>query len=283
MSVYKKLRKQDTFISDYQAKKTWTITGDLLTGNDIEILRGDITVSPQESYIDSVGGDRYPYQIYDSVRYAYYADLPESYDTLSGSRDLSLQSTSIYYPRETLGDTLTLISIPRSKVGINIVPGSLLISYSADNTIYDSGEGKVKQAYRNLSGHTVRHNVGDILYDRGLIIITDAALSDAIFAAYSEGDAPFVSISWKSNVLIHTYTAHCNTLPQEFNTTFNPSANSGSNGVLYNNVTGSAFTPFVTSIGLYNEAQELIAVAKPNRPIPKSQDIDMTFVVQIDL
>ena len=43
------------------------------------------------------------------------------------------------------------------------------------------------------------------------------------------------------------------------------------------------FKPYITTVGLYNEANELIAVAKANRPIPKSHNVDMTFVVKLDI
>ena len=49
------------------------------------------------------------------------------------------------------------------------------------------------------------------------------------------------------------------------------------------NLLGSEFKPYITTVGLYNEANELIAVAKTNRPIPKSHNVDMTFVVNLDI
>ena len=58
---------------------------------------------------------------------------------------------------------------------------------------------------------------------------------------------------------------------------------SGSDGKVADNVSGSYFKPYVTSIGLYNDAQELIAVAKLGQPVPKSKDTDMTFVVTLDM
>ena len=61
------------------------------------------------------------------------------------------------------------------------------------------------------------------------------------------------------------------------------SAISGSNGILQNNVTGSSFNPYITSVGLYNSSNELLAVAKTNRPIPKSDSIETTFVVKLDI
>jgi hypothetical protein len=67
------------------------------------------------------------------------------------------------------------------------------------------------------------------------------------------------------------------------NFTYNKTALTGSNGELASNVVGSDFTPYITTVGLYNDANELIAVAKTGRPIPKSQHSDMTFEIKIDI
>ena len=67
------------------------------------------------------------------------------------------------------------------------------------------------------------------------------------------------------------------------NFTYNPSAVTGSDGVVASNVTGSAFSPYITTVGLYNDANQLVAVAKTGRPVPKPVNTDMTLVVKIDL
>jgi len=54
-------------------------------------------------------------------------------------------------------------------------------------------------------------------------------------------------------------------------------------GILKNNVTGSAFQPYITTVGLYNDANELIAVGKMGQPVPKSANTEMTIVVKIDI
>ena len=54
------------------------------------------------------------------------------------------------------------------------------------------------------------------------------------------------------------------------------------NEVYYDFVTGSIFSPYVTQIGLYNEAYQLVAVGKLSRPIPISLQTDTTFVVNFD-
>lgn len=44
----------------------------------------------------------------------------------------------------------------------------------------------------------------------------------------------------------------------------------------------SEFTPYVTTVGLYNEANELLAIAKFEYPVKLSKHTDMTFVIRID-
>jgi hypothetical protein len=111
-----------------------------------------------------------------------------------------------------------------------------------------------------------------------------------------------LQLRWESSQPIFTHNYHCKVRDFEYNYTYNPSALSSSLGTTYdnnanlystsskvikgelnNNITGSEFTPYFTSVGLYNDANELIAVAKTSRPIPKSTNTDMTIIVKIDI
>jgi hypothetical protein len=47
--------------------------------------------------------------------------------------------------------------------------------------------------------------------------------------------------------------------------------------------TGSAFQPYVTTIGLYNNNNDLLMVAKLAKPIALSSDTDMIFIVKYDI
>ena len=47
-------------------------------------------------------------------------------------------------------------------------------------------------------------------------------------------------------------------------------------------VTHSLFSPYVTTVGLYNNEYELIAVGKLARPIKKSDKHATSFVVRLD-
>jgi hypothetical protein len=54
-------------------------------------------------------------------------------------------------------------------------------------------------------------------------------------------------------------------------------------GSLKNFTTGSDFYTYATSLGLYNDDNELIAIAKFGKPMLMSPDTDMTFVVKYDI
>jgi hypothetical protein len=69
----------------------------------------------------------------------------------------------------------------------------------------------------------------------------------------------------------------------EFNYTLNNSAIiSGSTGTYIDAVTGSDFKPYATTVGLYNDANELLVVGKLSTPYPIPSNTDMTFVVRWD-
>jgi hypothetical protein len=53
-------------------------------------------------------------------------------------------------------------------------------------------------------------------------------------------------------------------------------------GSLRDFATGSAFQPYATAIGLYNDDNELLMVAKLGKPMMISPDTDMTFIVKYD-
>ena len=105
-----------------------------------------------------------------------------------------------------------------------------------------------------------------------------------------------VTCSFSSSLTIYETQYKCTLRESEFNATLNPSAqtsgslitvNSSSfyqngDGTLANNVTGSYFSPYVTTVGLYDEAQNLLAVGKLAQPLPTSNTTDTTILINID-
>lgn len=143
--------------------------------------------------------------------------------------------------------------------------------------IVDDGEGRLVLADAAEDYTRPLRVVGDIIYNQGQILITDPEVA-RYYSTFSRHH-----LHWKSNQPIYTYNVYCRIKDSELNYTLNPSATTGSNGQLRPEVTGSEFTPYITTVGLYNDVNELIAVAKTNRPIPKSRDVETTFIIKLDL
>jgi hypothetical protein len=53
-------------------------------------------------------------------------------------------------------------------------------------------------------------------------------------------------------------------------------------GTLANNITGSSFHPYTTTIGLYNENNQLLVIGKLATPYPIPSNTDITFIVKWD-
>ena len=78
-------------------------------------------------------------------------------------------------------------------------------------------------------------------------------------------------------------TAHVK--ENEFNSTYNPSlrlTSSNAYSEIQNFATGSDFQPYATTLGLYNDDNELLMVAKFGQPVPISVETDMTFMIRYD-
>ena len=101
---------------------------------------------------------------------------------------------------------------------------------------------------------------------------------------------PF-QLSFKNEHIIYENEVRCVIKESEFNLSYNPTLVSGSyaSGSLKYFATGSIlpsgsyFTPYVTTLGLYNDNNELLVVAKFSKPMLISPDTDMTFVVKYDI
>lgn len=91
------------------------------------------------------------------------------------------------------------------------------------------------------------------------------------------------SISFMSSYRIYENQYKCTIRENEFTYTQNPTSTSGSGEYYYGFVTGSYFSPYVTTIGLYNDNKELLVVGKLSQPIPISHQTDTTFIVNFDI
>jgi len=91
-------------------------------------------------------------------------------------------------------------------------------------------------------------------------------------------------LTFQNEHIIYENEVSCTVRESEYNLSYNPTLVTGSyaSGSLRDFTTGSTFVPYVTTIGLYNDDNELLAVAKLAKPMIVSQNTDMTFIVKYD-
>jgi len=117
---------------------------------------------------------------------------------------------------------------------------------------------------------------GNVFYNLGLVVLTHPKLTNA----------KITQLGAKSTVSMKEVEIYCTVGPGEYTTTHNRSVhywNPTHNAMeIASRYTSSLFRPYITTIGLYNDHNELMAVAKLSTPIQTSKNTDTTFVVRFD-
>jgi hypothetical protein len=225
--------------------------------------------------------------------------------TPSDGRYFNYLQTTLSYPRyfpTASDDIIGIISIPSRLYGNLIQPNSFIF-IAPSGSLRDDGEGNILDTNGVI--------VGNIFYYQGLITITSAVGLGYGFVTYGNavyggpgGDnesiinyitASNVTCSFSSSLTIYETQYKCTIRENEFNFSQNPSLSSGSTSIsssagtfftpgqyLTNNVTGSYFSPYVTTVGLYDENQNLLAVGKLSQPLPVSPTTDTTILINLD-
>lgn len=230
---------------------------------------------------------------YKSVEQLYYQDYVSSSINLSASyADNWQQSTAAsgtfdddyrYFPTAS-NARVWIVSIPRSVYGQQIARKSFYMSGSTvdgiqvrDWQIIDDGNGNLVEVN---SGTVINQRVGNIFYAQGMAVITSQAPE---FGALMFDSAYNTRLDVTSELTIYQNEVRCLVNENDFNYTLNPSAiQSGTSGSYINAITGSDFDPYATTVGLYNDSNELLVVGKLSRPYRMPPNTDMTFIIRWD-
>lgn len=89
-------------------------------------------------------------------------------------------------------------------------------------------------------------------------------------------------LSFKNEHIVYENEIHCLVKESDFNLSYNPTLQTDASGSVKDFATGSIFTPYMTAIGLYNDDNDLLMVAKIAKPILISPHTDMVFVIKYD-
>lgn len=131
---------------------------------------------------------------------------------------------------------------------------------------------------RSVTGSCLQTNiVGNVFHDQGIVVISSP---NPIYNNLI--DVPF-SASYRSTVKLNELTTMIRVPAGQYNMSLNKSLLKDDHETYEPFVSSSIFSPYITSIGLYNSGGTLIAIAKLAQPIKKRNDVDLNFLIRIDL
>jgi hypothetical protein len=322
MAAYKTLNSQDIIVSPLELVKSFSYSGsdliepnvgidrylgskfatDLSTGYITPVSQSAIYFSAQQlyysNYISSSNGE---------VQIANTQSITPDGVTnglIPSNAYFNFEQTDLnslkFWP--TGSEHIGVMSVPKAMFGDYIQPNSIIID-TPSGSYYDDGEGRLRMVVDSDSSIVI----GNVIYEHGMIIYTGgtrkegtgqgAVYGSAIYGTSVYGGIPIdddfvdnfvettnITMSFSSSFTIYETQYKCTIGESEFNYTLNPTviSNTSNNGTVYDYVTGSYFSPYVTTVGLYNNDNELMAVGKLAQPLPTSRTTDTTILVNID-
>ncbi len=312
MGAFKQFTTKEVTITPFTADKGFTFSAGEITGSDvgINIFQGknvEYTSSANLStgYVNTSSFN----SIYNSVKQLYYTNFLSSSTgdlgvTASVLPGVTRQDDYYYGPTEAplyenylqssleqqrywptgSNEDITVLTIPTKLFGEKIMPNTFEYTYTGSSNpnglfLTDDGEGNI------ISGSEV---VGQIFYPHGIVVLTTQSVTNIAADILTLSSFNSQTFNFSSSYTIYENQFKCTILENEFGYSLNPTLLTSSvegalNTSYYPYTTGSFFTPYLTQVGLYNEANQLVAVGKLSFPVPISQYTDTTILVNFDI
>jgi len=283
--MIKEIPKSDIIVRPIKVFKEWT-----LDENDIFPIfgeNGDGTFIDPEYDSKSQGFTKKI--IHASIRSQFYTNSA----TASILTEVGLRKSYASTDERILEDNIAVFSVPQRYYGEGIKIGTVVLEDEQSLRIYtDDGNSNLIDSGSNIKGN--------IFYDRGLIVVAKDIVSGSVLSQFT--------LNFRSTKTIYENEIFLSVLENEFNVSQNPTAvdYDGSIGrIKLHNIrstinplkvggfadylysgsvdpTGSYLAPYITTIGLYDNELNMVAVAKLPQPIKSLPDYPINFIVRFD-
>jgi hypothetical protein len=296
--MLKEIPKSDVIVRPLKVYKEWT-----LDENDISpIFAENPSGTLIDLDVDEISNGFNKKVVYASIKSQFYNNPATASLLTEVGRRISYASTN----ERILEDDIAVFSIPQIYYGEGIKPGTVVLEdEQLGRTYTDDG-------YSNLKyGNQIK---GNIFYDRGLVVVAKDIVSGSVLSQFT--------LNFRSTKTIYENEIFISVLENEFNFSQNPSAVNETDGVVntyivqrpgsirpddlvsksfYNagtkiindefnyyedyvslDPTGSFLAPYITTIGLYDNELNMVAVAKLPQPIKSTPDYPINFIIRFD-
>lgn len=322
MSSFKRINPSDIYQNTLVSNKYWVFNYTTSSyDNNIQCYKGTNT-NGNFNLSGSKTNNVYEQLEYNKINQLFYHQYSNTYlnnNSLINSpyyiSASNLRNTSSYFNYDenplfnnyfpiNVNETIKSIYINKNKYGNKILPGSFIIS-SSDYYILDDGFGNLNDWKYVLSGSNINYImlsgsyeyvdynyiqeylsgsgtpifVGNIFYSFGSAIITNQYYQSS-FPMPSTGS---ITYSFKNEWNTYENYIYCKVKAEHFNLSYNPTLlkSGGADGEILDFATGS-FSPYATGVGLYNDNNELLAIAKLSQPLYISSELNTNIILKYD-
>jgi hypothetical protein len=277
--MLKEIPKSDVIVRPVKVYKEFSLTEEDI----VPVFGKNITGSLFDEDTDEQSNGIYKRLLYRSIKEQFYRNSATASILTEVGRRRSYASTD----ERNLEDEIGVIAIPQQKYGEGVKVGSV--------RLVDGSSEYTDDTYSNLvSGSDV---YGNIFYDRGLVVLTKDVVSGSTLSDFR--------LDYRSTNTIYENEIFLSVLENEFNVSQNPTAVDEGRYIKFNTFTssfdtnihggfsdydvsssidptGSYLAPYITTIGLYDGDNQMVAVAKLPRPIKSLPDYPINFIVRFD-
>lgn len=292
----KAITTDNYLIRPFRANKTWNVEYTFLSSSNVDGIFIDVATQPPADWdtlfssTDSNSSGINKQTLYRSVQHAFYtASNPE---TRAGSYSPLNNMEHGFYPT---GSAFYVVNIAQQTFGEGVRKGSFrLTAATSTASIYDDAQGHL------VSSANPTGIIGNIFYGNGIAVIQQDTGSYSSSIVTDRGmylaTGSVVTVQFSGIHTIYEHQVICTADPEEFNFSTNPTMRSST---ISGSMSESVFTqevglpavellfsgtlsPYFTTIGMYNDKQELLATAKVPRPIHRISTTQQTVIVRMD-
>lgn len=296
MSIYKNINPSDISTNEIEVYKTVS----LHSGSD------GVSSVQFRSGSDNISGS-----YWQSVRLNFYlsGSQGQGYNTPSESKYTNpYYSYAIYNPQNPQHVTKfhssgSALSISQNHFGEEIKRGSFKLTDNSTSTeivIKDDSRGNLYAVdatitQSNASISSSDNYIGNIFYNLGVVTIAETG-SYSTGNSYTDVTKTNYTLEFQSTKTIYVTEYVIKVNPSEFNATSNLSVRALVSGsgrpwnddltaspFYKNQLTGSRWSPYITTIGLYDEDDKCVMVARYPQAIKTRDDIPLIFKIKLDL
>jgi len=311
--MLKEIPKSDIVVRPFKVYKEWT-----LDETDITPLYGTLQTDLYDADTDTKNSNGISKRtLYDSIKSQFYLNPATSSIVTEVGRRESYASTN----ERVIGSTIGVISIPQEYYGEGIKVGSMVIEYGSID-LTDDGNSNLIDSASNIKGNVFYDrglvvltngitdgstlNTFDISYRSTMTIYENEIFLSVLENEFNVSQNPTAVYETGGTKRTITITKPKTKLIDGETTTttvYQPGAKyirnsnhpfiSSYDGTTVGSFddyivsgstdqTGSYLAPFITTIGLYDDELNMVAVAKLPQPIKSLPDYPVNFIVRFD-